>query len=101
MSLSVARPIVVVPGGGAGAGPRRILIMFVAMFDPSPPLGLADGLSSVGVGSLNCDDGCETCRCATRDTGCGPLGELTGWGPLGGRPTAPTWRPTSNVSLGP
>src|ERR1700719_3685812 len=92
MSLSVARPIVVVPGGDAGAGPRRILITFVAMFDPSPPLGLADGLSSVGVGQLNCDAGRETCRCARRDIGCGPLG---------GRATAPMWGPASDGSLGP
>jgi len=25
-------------------------LMFVAMFDPSPPLGFADGLSSIDVG---------------------------------------------------
>ena len=36
MSLSVARPTVVVPGGEAG-GPRRIRIMLIARFDPSPP----------------------------------------------------------------
>jgi hypothetical protein len=49
MSLSVARPIVVEAGRGAGVGARRIRMMLVASFDPSPPLRLAAGLISVGV----------------------------------------------------
>ena len=51
MSLSVARPMVVVPGRGAGgdAPTRRMRITLVAKFDPSPPLRLADGLIWVGV----------------------------------------------------
>src|SRR5262245_16465412 len=101
MSLSVARPTVMVPGGEAGGDPRRIRIMLVARFDPSPPPSLAEGVTAVVLPQVGDDPGAPTCCDGGSDTSCAPQGGSNGRGPLGGLPTAPVWRPTSKVSRGP
>src|SRR3979411_2084453 len=99
MSLSVARPTVTAPGGAAD-GPRRIRIMLIARFDPSPPR-LAESFIEVGIAEVGSESVAPTCSGGRLDDGWPPRGGLARGAALGGLPTPPVGRPSSKVSRGP